>query len=295
MEDVWTVRKLIGWTAAWFADKKIPSPRLDAEILLGHALGCSRLELYLAPDKPVDEREKALFKSMIRRRSRGEPVSYITGTKEFWSHSFTVSRDVLIPRPETEQVVETAIALIQDMDGSMIADLGTGSGCIAISIALAVESTHVLAVDLSENALDIARKNAERLNASDRIQFLQGSWYDPLKQIAEYASLDLIVSNPPYIKHDDRDTLQIEIRDFEPWQALDGGDRGLDHYLILSEGAAQWLKPGGCIVFEIGDDQADTVREILLNQSFHSIEVLQDPSGRDRVIKGILRKNNAGT
>jgi len=284
MNSLWTIRKLIGWTSEWFAEKQIPSPRLDAEILLSHALGCSRLDLYLTPDKPVDEKERTLFRSYIRRRSNGEPVAYIIERKEFWSRNFFVNRHVLIPRPETEQVIETCLRLMETRQTPVIADMGTGSGCIAVTLALELPEPRIAAVDYSSKAIDVARKNAEVWNVSEKIQFFKGHWFEPLETGLPPGSFDLIVSNPPYIRRSELNDLQVEIRDFEPVAALDGGERGIDHYRILSRSAGKWLTRDGYIVFEIGDDQAEIISGILLEQSFQSIDVLKDLSGRDRVI-----------
>ncbi|MBN1295218.1 peptide chain release factor N(5)-glutamine methyltransferase [bacterium] len=286
MNETWTVRKLIAWTAQWFADHSIASPRLDAELLLASILNCSRLDLYLMPDKPVDDHERSLFKSLIRRRIQREPVAYILGNKEFWSREFIVSPAVLIPRPETETLIETALTLTPECEDFRIADLGTGSGCIAITLALETATTHVIATDLSMEALAIARQNAERLGAGERIVFLHGSWFEPLNAVAALQSFDCIVSNPPYIRTGMIESLQPEIRMYEPFNALDGGLSGIDAYEVLAAGAMRWLKPGGRIILEIGDDQANAVETFLLNASFEAIDKIRDTSGKYRVVTG---------
>jgi len=295
MNTIWTIRKLLGWTTEWFAGKGIPSARLDAELLLAHTLSCSRLDLYLTPDKPVDDAEKTRFKSLIKRRSRCEPVAYITGQKEFWSRSFRVTSDVLIPRPETERLVEITLALMDQYASPRIVELGTGSGCIAITLALERPDANILAGDISGSALDVARSNAAALRAGDRIQFYNGSWFDGIEKWVEPASIDLVVSNPPYIRSADVHDLQPDIRDYEPVSALDGGNSGVEAYHEIAEGAAYWLRPGGRLVLEIGYNQAEAVESVLSQHQFRAIDIHTDAAGRDRVIAGIKGEINAGT
>ncbi len=204
------------------------SARLDSELLCAQALGIRRLDLYLQFDRPLDERELSAIRELIRRRGKGEPVAYITGTREFYGRPFTVSSDVLIPRPDTETVVERALLALRAVDGrpARVADLGTGSGCIAITLAAEVPGTDVVATDISAAALEVARANAERLDVNTT--FVACSWADALD-----GDFDLIVSNPPYVTLSELAGVDRDVRDFEPHGALLGGVDGLDAYRAL--------------------------------------------------------------
>lgn len=284
MTPIWTIRNLISWTIPWFDNHGVQSSRLDAELLLAHALDCRRLDLYLNPDKPVTEAERTRFKSLIRRRAAREPVAYIISEKEFYGRIFHVDRRVLIPRPETEALIETALKYASDRSVPHIVDLGTGSGCIAVTLALEIPDTHLLAVDQSRDAIAVAIENSTRHDVADRILFREGNWFEPLTDLAAPKTIDLVVSNPPYIRHDELQKLQPEITRYEPRLALDGGSDGLQPYLQIASGAKYWLKSGGCLILEIGHDQGDAVRQILANTEFGTISIFKDLAGLDRVI-----------
>ncbi|MCD4652362.1 peptide chain release factor N(5)-glutamine methyltransferase [bacterium] len=285
MKDLWTVRALTNWTTSYFAEKGIVSPRLDAELLLAHALQCLRLDLYLTPDKPVNDRERTKFRGFVKRRAKREPVAYILGKKEFWSRDFLVNSKVLIPRPETEHLIEVVLEIVKSIEKPFLADIGTGSGCIAITLALEIEDARIVAGDVSMEAIEIAKQNAERLNASETIYFGCGSWFDSFSGIAEEESFDIIVSNPPYIPEDKMLMLQPEIK-YEPEKALNGGNTGLAAYYYLADQGFRWLRPGGSIVLETGDNQSNTVSTILSEHQFDSIAVVQDATGKDRIVTG---------
>jgi release factor glutamine methyltransferase len=211
------------------------SARLDSELLCAQALGLARLDLYLQFDRPLDEHELTAIRELVRRRGKGEPVAYITGSREFYGRAYTVTPDVLVPRPETETLVAQALAALGPRDGNgvhleapRVADLGTGSGCIAISIAAEATSIEMVATDLSSPALDVARANARRLDAA--VTFVECSWADSLT-----GHFDLIVSNPPYVTTAELESVDRDVRDFEPHSALLGGDLGLDAYQALLE------------------------------------------------------------
>ncbi len=285
--QTWTIRKLITWTAQWLKGYGVASPRLDAELLLSHAINCSRLDLYLDPDKPITDTERAIFRSYIKRRANREPVAYIIGYKEFWGRNFEVDSRVLIPRPETETLIEVAMSKIPDKESSVIADLGTGSGCIAITISLEAKNVKMIASDISTGALEVAKINALNLGVDNCIIWRHGSWCEVFNSLIEPGSLDLLLTNPPYIDSSELYELQPEIIKYEPQIALNGGKEGLEIYKDLIKDAAFWLKFGGCIIMEIGYKQADCIKDYLEESSFISVEIIKDISGKNRVISAI--------
>jgi len=286
-DPTWTILKLLSRTSEYFASRDIEHPRADAEILLAHSLGLRRIDLYVQYDKPLTREELAGFREMVRRRARREPVAYITGEKEFWSLALKVTPAVLIPRPETECLVEAALAFLSEDEGPhdrRILDLGTGSG--AIILALAAEKPHntFIAVDQSALAIDIARQNAERHGMADRIRFLNGDWFDPVE--LEEAAFDLIVSNPPYIRQNDLENLQPEIRKFEPVSALDGGPEGIDCLTRIVLTAPRYLRPAGCLLLEMGFDQKSLLEAVVRKAGcYEEMAFLKDYGGHDRVLQ----------
>jgi release factor glutamine methyltransferase len=284
MASAWTIRSLITWTTQWLCRHGIASPRLDAELMLSHALHCQRLDLYLYPDKPVTEAERVVFRSFIKRRANREPVAYILGYKEFWGRTFEVDSRVLIPRPETETLIEVAITKLSKTDTCLIADLGTGSGCIGVTLASEFQGIRVIASDISGGALEVAKKNAAKSDVADRIIHCKGDWCDIFPTVTTPCSVELILSNPPYIPSADLHKLQPEILKFEPSIALEGGKNGITSYEKLIKDAGHWLTSGGWLIMEIGCRQAETVQRYLTDASFVSIECKQDGTGRDRVL-----------
>jgi release factor glutamine methyltransferase len=225
-----TLMDVLRLSTTYLGDHGSSSARLDSELLCAQALGLGRLDLYLQFDRPLDEQELTAIRELVRRRGRGEPVAYITGSRDFYGRSFAVTRDVLVPRPETETLVERALAVLRTrVDGSepaRVADLGTGSGCIAITLAAQTPGIEAVATDLSSSALEVARANAQRLDAA--VTFVVCSWADALS-----GHFDLIVSNPPYVTTAELESVDRDVRDFEPHTALLGGDHGLDAYGAL--------------------------------------------------------------
>jgi release factor glutamine methyltransferase len=215
-------------STTYLGDHGSPSARLDSELLCAQALGLRRLDLYLQFDRPLDEQELSAIRELVRRRGKGEPVAYITGHREFYGRGYAVTPDVLVPRPETETLVEQALATLRggSIEHARVADLGTGSGCIAITLAAEMPGVEVVATDISAAALEIARSNAERLGVE--VTFAEGSWADGLS-----GHFDLIVSNPPYVTTGELESVDRDVRDFEPHGALLGGDGGLDAYRSL--------------------------------------------------------------
>ena len=260
-------------------------PLIEARALLTQTLGVNRAWLIAHDTDPLPADQAQRFESLAARRRDGEPVAYLLGEREFMGHRLQVSPAVLIPRPETELLVETALACVHEVLAPVLLDLGTGSGAIAISIALARPDAQVYATDLSNDALAVASTNVQLLQA--HVTLAQGSWYEALNLAGSPALYDLIVSNPPYISRDDRHLSQGDLR-FEPQQALTDFDDGLQALRTIVAGAPSRLKPGGCIWLEHGWDQAQAVRELLNAAGFHRIESRQDLAGIERISGGYL-------
>jgi len=280
----WTIIKVLSWTTSYLKKYSIESPRLTGEILLAHCLGIKRLDLYLQYDRPLHKNELSGFKLLIKRRIQNEPVAYITGEKGFFESDFEVSHDVLIPRPDTETLVEQALKILKTYQGlcrpMMILELGTGSGAIIVSLARAVPNNLYFASDISLAALAIAKRNAEKI-ARDRIRFFAGSWFSPLGGNSRF---DLIVSNPPYIPTADIQGLESEIKEFEPMLALDGGTDGIDSYRSILKNAHNYLVPGGILLLEIGFDQKEIMQSISGQyKEYEFIDFIRDLAGHNRV------------
>lgn len=262
-------------------NENIETKRLDAEILLCHILGCQRIDLIINKDKILDTATLSAFNDYIDRRAKNEPVSYITGKKEFMSLEFDVCDGILIPRPDTEILVEEIINLYKGKDVSIL-DLCTGSGAIAVSLAYYLKNASVTAVDKFDVCINTASKNINKHNLSDRVSVIKK---DVLEDIEIGGAFDCIVSNPPYIKTDVLSTLPFDVKDYEPQYALDGGDDGLIFYRKITDFAKSKLKPDGVLAYEIGFDQAASVAEIIeKTHSFKEIRLINDLSGQNRVI-----------
>jgi release factor glutamine methyltransferase len=263
----------------------INDPRLEAGSLLGHALGRDRTYLITHGNDRVTDERLDRFRTLIARRAAREPLQYIVGYQEFFKLQFEVTPDVLIPRPETELLVEATLELADGEQPLSILDVGTGSGCIVISLLNELENAHAIATDISSNALDIARRNAQRHNVNDRVTFIQA---DSLSQLNQPAAFSLIVSNPPYIPIGDIATLQREVREYEPLTALVSGADGLDHIRALLRGTPQLLHHDGYFIFEIGFGQSDTIEQLVDHSIWHLIEVRKDLQGIPRTV--VLQK-----
>ena len=285
-DDEWTILKLLEWTSTYFKSHDIDSARATAEILLAHALNLSRIELYLRYDQPLIKDELKVFKELIRRRVLKEPVAYILGRREFWSMELDVSRDVLIPRPETECLVEQALAVLNDTEATAcrrILELGTGSGAIILALLSRLGPCVGIASDISYSALQLARNNARHHGLDARIHFLCADWTQPFK--TQFEPFDIIVSNPPYIQTHHIPTLQPEIHRYEPLLALDGGDDGLRCLRKIISEAHHFLLPGGTLLMEIGHDQRQALEQIVVaNRHYESPVFHKDYGGYDRVL-----------
>ena len=283
---IWSVVDLLDWTTGYFQQHDIPNPRLDAEVLLAHLLRKSRLQLYLHFEMPVFQEHLTPFRELIKKRIAHTPVGYLTNRKEFMSLDFYVDERVLIPRPETEQLVETVLTTETDKFQRLL-ELGTGSGVIATSLAVQQPEWEIVATDISEPALAVARENAETHACAAQIKFLSGDLFEPIAAIStnEDAQFDWIVCNPPYIKNTERDTLSPDVRDHEPEIALFAGDDGLDVIRRLIAEAPKYLAPGGKLILEIGATQAGPVQTLLDAESAYAMSKLfKDYAGKERII-----------
>jgi release factor glutamine methyltransferase len=281
-----TVRRVLMDGTQFLRDAGIESARLDAEVLLGRALDKERADIYLGMESTLNDSDEKIFRESLTRRAKGEPVAYITGHKEFWSLDFVVTPDVLIPRPETELVVELALegAIMAATKAPLkILDIGTGSGVIAIALAKELPAAEIWAVDVSAAALNIAEVNARRHGVAERIKFLDGDLFNPIAELGR--RFDVIISNPPYVLSKEIANLGREVRDWEPKMALDGGPDGLDCYRHIIGGAHTYLAPEGRVLLEIGEDQGTAVAGLFVRaEGFEAATIFQDYAGKDRVI-----------
>jgi release factor glutamine methyltransferase len=262
----WAIRDLLKVSCDYLKKKQIDSPRLTAEVLLAHQLGSDRVNLYLNLDQPLTEMEVSGYRALIRRRLRREPLQYITGIQEFWSIDFVVDPRALIPRPETELLVDHALRLLKpdaesENQEPKILDLGTGCGTLAVSLAKEVPNAQIWATDKSQGALELARLNAQRKGVSDRIQFKEGDLWEPLINLG--ITFDIILSNPPYVATEEYDDLPPEVRDYEPRSALDGGDSGTYYIKKIITEAPRYMKPKAWIMLEMGPDQTGKALDLV--------------------------------
>ncbi len=288
------MRSVLEWTTDFFAQRGVASARLDAEILLAHALGRDRLALYLRYEETVPNAVLRAYRGLIQRRVRHEPIAYITGRREFYSISFSVDPSVLIPRPETEHLVEHVLRRVQHLPGQStgpgplrILEIGTGSGNVSILLAKQLPQAHIVSMDVSLPAISVAVKNRkEHPDCSERIRFFQGDLFDALHP--QRARFHVIVSNPPYVATDAWGNLAPEVRDFEPRVALDGGARGTEILYRIVHGAPDHLLPGGALIVEIGHDQGEAVPGMAQHTGrYGEISVLDDYAGKPRVLVAI--------
>ena len=280
------LKEVLDRTVQFFKDKKIETPRLDTEILLTEALGFkNRVDLYLKFEQPLKDEELNKSRDFVRRRVQGEPVAYIIGKKEFFGHTFQVNETVLIPRPETEILVETVIHWLQKnaFEKPRILDLGTGSGCIGLSLLKKFPEATLVAVDKSIEAVETARANAENLKIAERAEWIVS---DVLNLNFDSRSFDVIVANPPYIAEDDSQ-VQLEVKMFEPHEALFSEDDGFFALKKWSEKSVSWLKPRSLLGFEMGAGQGPVLKEHFTSlKIFDTVKVIKDLAGFDRHIIG---------
>lgn len=283
--EAWTVGRLLKWTTDFLKQKDSTSPRLDAEVLLATARGCERIELYTAFAEEPPETIRAKFRELVRRRAAGEPVAYLVGHREFYSLPFKVTRDVLIPRPETELLVVALLDAAKELGSRKpalsIADVGTGSGIVAICAAKNLPQCHVTAIDVSSKALDVARANAETHGVVDRVELVESDLFSQV----EDRRFDLIASNPPYVSELEMRELRPEVAGFEPHLALCGGPTGTEIIKRLVPAAAERLVLGGCLLLEVSPMIEQQTHEIIKTHGgFEASRTLKDLAGLARVV-----------
>ena len=285
--EVWTVGRLLGWTTDYLKAHGADTPRLDAEVLLAEALGCERIELYATFDAVPGDAPRTAFRQLVRRRAEGTPVAYLVGRRDFYSLSFRVTPDVLIPRPETEFLVMALLDLARgrpDGDSLTICDVGTGSGVIAVCAAKHLPGARVVAIDVSRPALEVARENVRAHGVEDRVESVES---DLLAAVPAERRFDFVVSNPPYVTRAEMELLAPEVRDFEPHAALLAGDRGTEVIESLIPQAAEHLRPGGHLLVEINPVLHDAVQSLLAaDNRFEPGPPVKDLARLPRVVQG---------
>jgi release factor glutamine methyltransferase len=288
--EVWTIKKLLEWVSEYFEDKGVDSPRLSAELLLCHVLGLERIQLYTLYDRVVESPQLAQLRALVKRAGEHEPIAYLVRRCEFYSLGLTITPDCLIPRPETEHLVEKAILFLRQRTGAqLVLDLCTGSGCIAAAVAKNVKDAHIIATDICDAALKVAAENMEKLKLTDTVRLLCGDLFDPIIEQLDKARFDLIVSNPPYVSEPEYEALDKNVKEYEPKHALLAGADGLDVYKRIAEKVDDFLKPDGTLMMEIGYAQGPAVRQLLENSGiFKTITIEKDFANNDRI--AIARK-----
>lgn len=293
----WTVGRLLGWTRGFLDRRGLDSPRLCAEMLLAHAMSCERIRLYTQFETVPGEDILERFRASVREAAAGKPIAYLTGIKEFYSLVFEVTPDVLIPRPETELLVERAISFVREAGqvDQRILDLGTGSGCIAVTLAKYLPEARITASDVSAAALEIARRNAVRHGVAERIAFVEGDAFKPWQggSGGDETRFDFIVGNPPYVSTEPDAPVEDSVRRYEPAVALFAGSDGLDFIRRLIAEAPAHLRPGGRLLLEIGFDQAAAVRGLLRPDIWADMAITRDAGGHERVVQARLRDDAA--
>ena len=290
--DQWTIAGILSWTQGHFEKWRPETPRLDAELLLAFVLGCSRLDLYLKADQPLNQKERKAYRELVQQRADGCPIAYLIGEKEFWSLTLEVNKNTLIPRPDTETLVENTVVQIQNWQikhpesQCLIAELGTGTAAIPLAICAEVKNLHIIAVDCSRDVLEVAERNMERHKSllSPRNNLIELVESNLFSKINPTEKLDFIISNPPYIPSKNISSLQVDIMQYEPLIALDGGPDGLSFYRYLLETAPSLLTPEGEMFLEIGFDQQANLNLLLKEFPDWKTSVFRpDLQGNDRV------------
>ena len=288
-DDRWTVGRLLTWTRDFLQKKGSESPRLDAEVLLASVMKCQRVNLYTQYEDEVDDAHRSSFRDLVKRRAEGAPVAYLVGKKEFYRVRLNVSPAVLIPRSDSETAVVEALARLKGLESPRAVDVGTGSGCLALACLDQHKTVRFTAIDISPDALELARGNAEKLNLDKRVDFRLG---DLLGPVADEPPFDLILSNPPYIPTNVIPTLEPTVAQYEPHLALDGGPDGLRVVTRLIQQSVPLLKPGGHLIVEIGSDQETAVRDLISAQSDLILSLtVRDSANHPRVIHALKKGN----
>lgn len=289
MAEQWTIKKLLDWMTSHFTEKKIDSPRLTAELLLSSLLNMQRIELYMNFDKEVETVKLEKLRDLVKRCLNHEPVQYLINRTEFYSLSLKVSKDCLIPRPETELLVERAIEFLRTRTGPQhVCDLCTGSGCIAVSIAKNFPEASIIATDICDKALSIAAENVAKYNLGEKIRLLHGDLFKPIIDQLDGKEFDLIVCNPPYISLPEYENLEPKVKNHEPRLALEAGPEGLDIYRRIAAEVGSHLKKDGLLLLEIGWLQGKAVKQLLNDTNiFCEIKIEKDLSDNDRIVSAI--------
>ncbi len=282
----WTIQKLLTWITEYLTTNGVDAPRLSGELLLSHVLGMTRIELYTQFNKVVDKTDLDALHALVKRAGQQEPVAYLVGRTEFYSIELEVDAHCLIPRPETELLVQKAIEFLRTCEGTQhVCDLCTGSGCIAVAIAKNFSEGKVTATDICDAALAVAARNVEKHELAERVQLLCGDLFEPLVPHLDVTQWDLIVCNPPYVSAAEYEALEKNVKDYEPQLALRAGEDGLDVYRRIAVQIDQYLKPDGLLLLEIGYAQGPAVRELLeATELFAEIAVEKDDHNNDRVV-----------
>ena len=291
-----TVFEILNWSAHYLKDHRVENPRLNAELLLAHTLSLSREGLYVRLQNLIRKEEKETVEGLIKRRISGEPLQYILGHQEFWSIDFQVDSRALIPRPETELLVEQALLILSENPFNrppFVLEIGTGSGAVAIALAKEAKDIFMVASDISRDALRLAKENAASSGFLHQLKFVNGNLFDPFRLLREREPFDLILSNPPYIPFPEIEGLDKEVRDYEPIIALDGGEDGLTFYRDIISQAPLYLKKGGWLLLEIGQAQGGKVSELIDKRGDFSMpQLLKDLSGLERMVKAQKKESS---
>ncbi len=294
--QTWTIQRLLNWMTDYYTEKGIDAPRLNAELLLSHILAMERIELYTHFDKIVTKEQLDILHDLVKRAGQHEPICYLTGKTEFYSLRLQISPDCMIPRPETELLVERAIEFLRTRTGpQFVCDLCTGCGCIAVAIAKNSPDAKIIATDICADALNIAAKNIENHDLKDRITLLCGDLFEPIVPQLDVEKFDLIVCNPPYVSASEFEKLDKCVKDYEPRLALFAGDDGLDVYRRIIDKADQFLRPDGALILEIGYAQGAAIKELLEKTgAFAGIKIEKDFHNNDRIATALKQLTRPG-
>jgi release factor glutamine methyltransferase len=289
MAEVWTTGKLLEWIKDYFTKNGVDSPRLSAEMLLAHILGTKRIDLYVKFDQPVEEARLAPLREFVKRCGQHEPLAYLIGKTEFYSMEFAITPDCLIPRPETEMLVQRAVEFLRLKESRQrMLDLCTGSGCVAVAVAKNHPAADIVATDISDAALAVAARNVEKHKLTERVKLLCGDLFDAILTGLDVTQFDLITANPPYVSSAEYEKLARNVKDYEPKIALLAGTDGLDVYMRIVGGVDRFLKPGAALMMEIGYRQAVPIRKLLeATGIFSRVTVEKDFSNNDRVVTAV--------
>jgi len=289
----WTIQKLLNWITDYFGEKQIDCPRLSAELLLSSVLSLSRIELYTNFQRPVSKEQLDRLHVLVKRAAQNEPIAYLTGKSEFYGLEINVSPACMIPRPETELLVDKAVEFLRGSSGRLVCDLCTGSGCIAIAIAKNLPKARIIATDISEKALAVAAENIEKHNLKNQIRLLCGDLFAPIIPPLDAAKFDLLVCNPPYVSKPDFEKLDKNVKDYEPRTALLAGADGLDIYRKLCKTIGNFLKPKAVLMLEVGIGQSNAVKKLLEDAGcFAEIKIEKDFNKIARII--IAKRQSIG-